>query len=175
MKVICGFFGIIFGLTGFSCFYNLAIGRYPSPPLVLFFLGIFSFGITALCIWGIKHSIDKGKESGSSATVTAKGMDTCEKSSTANAGAQTKGLGGNVIVKTKIIDTYGKTSTVSAAARGTVGGIVAGPVGSIVGASTAKNKRSTTFLILYKSGKKITRAVPNNSLEYQKYVKYLDV
>lgn len=146
MKVICGFFGVVFGMTGFSCFYNLAIGRYPSPPLVLFLFGIFSVGITVLCICGIKRSIDKGKETGSS-----------------------------VIVKTKIIDAYGKTSTASAAARGTVGGIVAGPVGSIVGASTAKSKRSTTFLIVYKDGKKITRTVPNNSLEYQKYVKYLDV
>lgn len=146
MKVIYGILSVIFGLTGFSCFYNLAIGRYPSPPVVLFLFGIFSVGITVLCIWGIKRSIDKGKETDSS-----------------------------VIVKTKIIDAYGKTSTASAAARGTVGGIVAGPVGSIVGASTAKSKRSTTFLIVYKDGKKITRTVPNNSFEYQKYVKYLDV
>lgn len=146
MKILCAFFGFIFGLTGFSCFYNLAIGRYPSPPLVLFFLGIFSFGITALCIWGIKRSIDKGRETGSS-----------------------------VIVKTKIIDAYGKTSTASATARGTVGGIVAGPVGSIVGASTAKSKRSTTFLVIYKNGNKVTRTVPNNSLEYQKYIKYLEI
>lgn len=145
MKVICAFFGAVFGLTGFSCFYNLAVGRHPSPPLSLFFMGIFSFTITALCIWGIKRSVDKGKETGSI-----------------------------IIVKTKIIDAYGKTSTASAAARGTVGGIVAGPVGSIVGASTAKSKRSTTFLVIYKNGRKVTRTVPNNSLEYQKYIKYLD-
>lgn len=146
MKVICGFFGLIFGLTGFSCFYNLAIGRHSSPPLELFLLGVFSFAITALCILGIKRSIDKGKETGSS-----------------------------VIVKTKIIDTHAKTSAASAAVRGTVGGAVAGPVGAIVGASTAKNKHSTTFLIVYKNGKKETRTVPNTSLEYQKYAKYLDV
>lgn len=145
MKAIYGILSVIFGLTGVSCFYNLAIGRHPSPPLVLFFLGIFSFAIAALCIWGFKRSIDKGKETGSS-----------------------------IIVKTKIIDVQGKTSAASAAARSTVGGIVAGPVGSIVGASTAKSKRSTTFLIFYKNGKKVTRTVPNNSLEYQKYVKYLD-
>lgn len=145
MKIICAFFGFIFGLTGFSCFYNLAIGRHPSPPLEMLLLGIFSLAITALCVWGFKRSVDKGKETGSS-----------------------------VIVKTKIIDAYGKTSAASAAARGTVGGIVAGPIGSVVGASTAKSKRSTTFLILYKNGKKVTRTVPNNSLEYQKYIKYLD-
>ena len=146
MKVICGIFGLIFGLTGISCFYNLAIGRHPSPPLELFLLGIFSVAITALCILGFKRSVDKGKETGSS-----------------------------VIVKTKIIDAYGKTSTASAATRGVVGNVVAGPVGSIIGASTAKSKRSTTFLIIYKNGKKVTRTVPNNSLEYQKYIKYLDI
>lgn len=145
MKIICAIFGIIFGLTGFSCFANLVIGRHPSPPLGLFFLGVFSLAITALCVWGFKRSVDKGKETGSS-----------------------------IIAKTRIIDAYGKTSTASAAARGTVGNIVAGPVGAIVGASTAKSKRSTTFLVIYKNGKKITRTVPNNSLEYQKYIKYLD-
>lgn len=145
MKAICGFFGFIFGLTGFSCFYHLFSGHTPSPPLALFFMGIFSFAVTALCIWGLKRSIDKGKETGSS-----------------------------IIVKTMIIDTQGKTSTASAAARGAVGHIVAGPVGGIVGASTAKGKRSTTFLIVYKNGKKLTRTVPNGSLEYQKYIKYLD-
>ncbi len=33
MKVFCGIFAFVFGLTGFSCFFNLAMGRYPSPPL----------------------------------------------------------------------------------------------------------------------------------------------
>ena len=145
MKVICGFFAVIFGLTGFSCFYNLAIGRHPSSPLELFLLGTFSFLITALCILGIKRSVDKGKETGSS-----------------------------IIVKTKIIDTHAKTSAASATVRGAVGGAVAGPVGAIVGASTAKENRSTTFLVVYKNGKKVTRTVPNNSLEYQKYIAHLE-
>lgn len=146
MKVICGLFGFIFGLTGFSCFYNLAIGRHPSPPLVLFLLGIVSIAITALCVYGFITASEKAKATGSS-----------------------------VIVKTKIIDTLGKKSTSSAAVRGAVGGAVAGGVGAIVGASTAKENRSTTFLILYKNGKRMTRTVPNGSLEYQKYVKYLDM
>ena len=81
---------------------------------------------------------------------------------------------GNVIVKTKIVDAYGKTSTASAATRGVVGNAVAGPVGAIVGATTAKSNRSTTFVIFYKNGKKKTRTVPNNSFEYQKYIKYLE-
>ena len=145
MKAFCGIFAVVFGLTGISCFYNLFSGRNPSPPLTLLLLGLFSFAITALCILGIKRSIDKGTETGSS-----------------------------VIAKTKIIDAYGRTSTSSAAARGAVGNLVAGPVGGIVGASTATSKRSTTFLIIYKNGRKQTRTVPNGSFEYQKYVKYLD-
>lgn len=145
MKIICAIFGFVFGLTGISCFYNLAIGHHPSPPLVLFLLGVFSFAITALCIWGIKRSAAGDKETGR-----------------------------GVILKTKIIDTYGKTSTVSAATRGAVGNIVAGPVGGIVGASTAKSKRSTTFLIIYKDGTKQARTVPNGSFEYQQYIKYLE-
>lgn len=145
MKAFCGIIAAVFGLTGVSCFVNLFSGRNPSPPLTLLLLGLFSFAIMALCIWGIKISPDKAKETGS-----------------------------GIIVKTKIVDVYGKTSTASAAARGVVGNIVAGPVGGIVGASTAKSKRSTTFLIIYKDGNKQTRTVPNGSLEYQKYVKYLD-
>lgn len=145
MKIICSIFGLVFGLTGFSCFYNLAIGRQQSPPLVLVLLGVFSFAITALCIWGIKRSVAGDKETGR-----------------------------GVILKTKIIDAYGKTSTASAAARGAVGNIVAGPVGGIVGASTAKSKRSTTFLVIYKDGNKQTRTVPNGSFEYQQYIKYLE-
>lgn len=145
MKVVCGIFAGIFGLTAISCFYNLFAGRNPSPPMELLLVGILMVVLTALCIYGVAWSINRGKETGSS-----------------------------VIVKTKIIDAYGKTSTVSAAARGTVGHLVAGPVGGIVGASTAKSNRSTTFLVIYENGKKVTRTVPNNSFEYQKYVKYLD-
>ena len=52
---------------------------------------------------------------------------------------------GNVIVKTKIVDAYGKTSTASAATRGVVGNAVAGPVGAIVGATTAKSNRAQQF------------------------------
>lgn len=145
MKAFCGIFAGIFGLTAISCFYNLFAGQTSSPPMGLLLMGILMVALTALCVYGVVRSINHGKETGSS-----------------------------VIVKTKIIDAYGKTSTASAAMRGAVGNAVAGPVGGIVGASTAKSKRSTTFLIVYKDGKKVTRTVPNNSLDYQKYVKYLD-
>ncbi len=145
MKIVCSIFGLVFGLTGISCFYNLVIGRHQSPPLVLFLLGVFSFAVTALCIWGIKRSV-----------------------------ADDKKAGRNVILKTKIIDAYEKTSTVSETVRGTVGILMAGLVGGLIGASTAKSKRSTTFLIIYKDGTKQARTVPNGSLEYQQYIKYLE-
>lgn len=145
MKPICTIFSVVFGLTAFSCFFNLFTGQNPSPPMELLLMGILMTALTALCLFGLKRSIDKGKETGSS-----------------------------VIVKTKIVDAYGKTSAASAAVRGAVGSAVAGPVGAIVGASTAKSNRSTTFLIIYKNGKRVTRTVPNNSFEYQKYIKYLD-
>lgn len=145
MKAFCGIFAAVFGLTAISCFYNLFAGQGPSTPMGLLLMGILMIALTALCVYGVVWSINHGKETGSS-----------------------------VIIRTKIIDAYGKTSTASAAARGAVGNIVAGPVGGIVGASTAKSKRSTTFLIVYKNGKKQTKTVPNDSLEYQKYVKYLD-
>lgn len=146
MKIFCGIFGAVFGLTAFSCFYNLFKGGGPNSPVSLILLGIVSIAITALCVYGFITASEKAKATGSS-----------------------------VIVKTKIIDTLGKKSASSAAVRGAVGGAVAGGVGVIVGASTAKENRSTTFLILYKNGKRVTRTVPNGSLEYQKYVKYLDM
>ncbi|MCM1233984.1 MAG: hypothetical protein NC489_28080 [Ruminococcus flavefaciens] len=145
MKALCILGAVIFGLDGFSCFYNLITGGSPSSPIQLFFFGIAMFGLTALCIMGARKAGKKQLETGHM-----------------------------VIEKTRIIDAYGKKSTSSAAMRGTVGGAVAGPVGAIVGASTAKDKRSTTFLIFYKDGKRITRTVANNSAEYQKYIQYLE-
>lgn len=146
MKYICVIFGAIFGLTAFSCFYNLFKGGSSDSPTALLLCGILMVALTALCVYGFIRAADRAKATGSS-----------------------------VIVKTKIIDTLGKKSASSAAVRGAVGGAVAGGVGAIVGASTAKENRSTTFLILYKNGKRVTRTVPNGSLEYQKYIKYLDM
>lgn len=119
--------------------------NFPSSPVAMLLLSIVMIALTVLCLFGAKKAGENVKESGS-----------------------------DTIIKTKIIDAYGKTSTTSAVARGAVGNAVAGPVGAIVGASTAKTNRSTTFLITYKDGKKKTRIVPNNSFEYQKYIKYLD-
>lgn len=78
------------------------------------------------------------------------------------------------ILRTHIVDTSGRTSTSSAVGRSAVGGFVAGPVGAVVGASTAKQNRETTFLIIYRDGSRKTKTVPNNSPEYKMYCKFLD-
>lgn len=145
LKTICIFFAVILGISAVSCAMNLFRSGGPSEVMVLLLGFVVMAALTALCVFGAKKAGDRAKETGS-----------------------------GIIVKTKIVDAYGKTSAASAAVRGTVGNMVAGPVGAVVGASTAKSNRSTTFLIFYKNGKKATRTVPNNSLEYQKYIKYLD-
>ena len=138
-------FAVIAGLLSVSCIYNLFRPDRKESILSLLILLDIMAPISILCAIKAKKAADVVKKSG-----------------------------GDMIVKTKIVDSYGKTSTASAAVRGTVGNAVAGPVGAIVGASTAKVNRSTTFLIFYKSGRKTTKTVPNNSLEYQKYIKYLE-
>lgn len=145
MKPIYSLFGLIFGLTSYSCFWNLFTGRRPSSAAALFFVGVLTLILAALCLRGLINSVKKNEKTGA-----------------------------NIIVKTKIVDNFGKVSTASAVSRGVAGGIVAGPIGAMIGSSTAKEKRTTTFLIFYKDGKKVTRTVPNNSFEYQKYIKYLE-
>lgn len=145
LKAIFILFSATFGLTAFSCIYNLFNeNRASSIPELLILFAVMA-ALTVLCVLGAKKSGDKAKEDGN-----------------------------GVIVKTKIVDAFGKTSVSSAVARSAVGNMVAGTAGAIIGASTAKNNRSTTFLIFYKNGKKATRTVPNDSLEYRKYIKYLD-
>ena len=141
---ILKFICILFAVV-FSCTTVSCFINFASNPVGMSLLAIVSIAIVALCIFGA-----------------------------VKAGGSIKESGGDTIVKTRIIDAYGKTSTASAVTRGAVGNAVAGPVGAIVGASTAKSNRSTTFLIFYKDGKKKTRTVPNNSFEYQKYIKYLE-
>lgn len=145
LQSICVFFSVFSGITAAAFIFNIFRPDSPSSLPELLLGAVVASLLTVACLLGAKKAGDKAKESGD-----------------------------GVIVKTRIVDAYGKTSTASAAARGVVGNVVAGPVGAVVGASTAKSHRSTTFLIFYKNGKKATRAVPNNSLEYQKYIKYLD-
>lgn len=149
MKVIRAFFIIfsaIFGFIAIRCILDIFRPDSSSSPLELLLCAAFMIALTVLLLLGVK-----------------------------SLSASIKEAGRDVIVKTKIVDSYGKTSAASAATRGIIGNAVAGPLGAVVGSSTAKQNRSTTFLIIYKSGRKLTRTVSNSSLEYQKYIKYLDV
>ena len=145
LKTVCVLFATIFGITAIACVYNLFRPDSPNSAVEMVLLGIVMVLLSDMCVFGAKKAGDRAKESGS-----------------------------GVILKTRIVDAYGKTSTASAITRSVAGNVVAGPIGAVVGASTSKSNRSTTFLIIYENGKKVTRTVPNNSFEYQKYIKYLD-
>lgn len=88
------------------------------------------------------------------------------------------------IVRTAIIDDSAssyktKKSTTSAVGRAVVGGAIAGPVGSIVGASTAKGSvqeikgKKVRFLIEYANGKKKTEDVKIDSRRYKELIQYM--
>jgi len=79
------------------------------------------------------------------------------------------------IVKTMIVAGDSRKSVGSVATRGLAGGLLFGPAGAIVACSTGKNVNSTTFLIEYADGHRETRNVENNSSEYNKYIKFLEM
>ncbi len=56
-----------------------------------------------------------------------------------------------------------------------MGGSILGPAGLIAGAASGKNKNSTTFLIEYKTGKKDTKTVKNDSIEFKELCKYIEM
>ena len=70
------------------------------------------------------------------------------------------------IKKVIIVSNDSRKKATSSAIRGVVGGSILGPAGLIAGAVSGKNKNSTTFLIEYKTGKKETKTVKNDSIEF---------
>lgn len=82
---------------------------------------------------------------------------------------------GKKIEKTAIISDDSKKSLGSGIIRGGVGTVLLGPVGLVAGAMSAKNKKTTTFLICYSDGTKETKTVKTNSSEFKNYAKYLDI
>lgn len=61
--------------------------------------------------------------------------------------------------------------------RGAIGGALLGPVGLVGGALSGKNKitNETTFLIEYEDGHRETKTVDNNSSEFERLCKYLEM
>ncbi len=79
------------------------------------------------------------------------------------------------IEKTKIVGTSVVKDKDDIIARGIIGDFIGGDSGAIVGAATAKDIKTTSFLILYKSGTKEIKEVINDSVPYNEYVKYLEI
>lgn len=78
------------------------------------------------------------------------------------------------INRTTIANEDSRKSLTSAAIRGAVGSVVAGPVGLAAGAVSGKNKSKTTFVIEYSNGTKKVETVKTNSTKYKEYLLYLN-
>ena len=85
---------------------------------------------------------------------------------------KTRYMSGDTVVTSKL-------STSSAVGRAVVGNAIAGDVGAIVGASTAKQKtkekHTTTFLVFYKDGHKNLETVEDGTLQFEVYVDKLEI
>lgn len=85
---------------------------------------------------------------------------------------KTRYMNGDTVVTSKL-------STSSAVGRAVVGNAIAGDVGAIVGASTAKQKtkakHTTTFLVFYKDGHKNLETVEDGTLRFEVYVDKLEI
>lgn len=78
------------------------------------------------------------------------------------------------IVRTSIVGSDSKANASSAVGRAIVGDFIAGGVGSIIGASTAKKDGMTKFLVEYANGRKTVETVKDNSFRFTELVSYLD-
>lgn len=93
------------------------------------------------------------------------------------------------VIKTRFLDQNVTSSVTSSKTRGDsigraiVGGVVAGPAGTIIGAGTGKKKTtyttaqhsSTTFLVYYKDGSQSIKTVDEGSDMYKLYLNKLSV
>ena len=77
------------------------------------------------------------------------------------------------IKRTIIVSQSSRKKASSVIGRGLIGGAILGPVGLLAGAS-AKSKETTTFQVIYNSGKQETVTVKNGSWLFKEYCKYLD-
>lgn len=85
-------------------------------------------------------------------------------------------------IRTKLVDASqtvtSQVSTSSAIGRAIVGDVVAGPIGAVIGAGTARHKykehRHTTFLVYYADGTRKVETVENGTTVYKRYIELLD-
>ena len=86
------------------------------------------------------------------------------------------------VVKTQVLDSRSsmtsKGSIASSAGRAVVGGMVAGPIGAVVGASTGKRNyrehKNTTFKVWYADGSTNIKTVSNGSYDWKQYMDKLE-
>lgn len=81
----------------------------------------------------------------------------------------------NHIKKTVILSHATLTDNKDGMKRGIVGMALVGTAGAVIGTSTAKERQTTTFLVVYNDESRETREVENGSELYNIYVQYLDV
>ena len=74
---------------------------------------------------------------------------------------------------TILVSSDSKKSVTSSIVRGTVGGVILGPVGMVSGAISGKNKTKTTFSVVYKNGEREVITVDNDSKEFHEYANHL--
>lgn len=79
------------------------------------------------------------------------------------------------IRKTLILSHATLTDKDNAMTRGIVGMALVGTAGAVIGTSTAKERQTTTFLLVYNDESRETREVENGSELYNIYVQYLEV
>lgn len=79
------------------------------------------------------------------------------------------------IRKTLILSHATLTDKDNAMTRGIVGMALVGTAGAVIGTSTAKERQTTTFLVVYNDESRETREVENGSELYNIYVQYLEV
>lgn len=78
------------------------------------------------------------------------------------------------IKKTLVITSTAKKDKGNSVTRGIVGGLLFGPVGSVIGATTSRENTFTTFLVIYNDDSRETVEVENGSERFQLYIKYLE-
>lgn len=80
------------------------------------------------------------------------------------------------IVKTKILDSGSDGTKAGGVGRAVVGDIIAGPVGAVVGATTAghKNQGFTVFKVWYDNGDIEVEKIAHSDSKYMEYLKLLD-
>lgn len=83
-------------------------------------------------------------------------------------------LRATAIEKTRIIGQDTRKSATSSVIRGAVGGALFGIAGVAGGAMSGKNTQSIIFLVTYKDGHTETKTVKINSVEYKKYIMFLE-